>query len=399
MLNDIKFSWTQPQDIRHGWWLWIIFTLAIMALGSLPANLHTVLPAYVGASAAWQHGLAIYSGTYSGFLYLPHAAIFTIPISWLPDRVGEAVWRLFCMGFMGIALWELSKKIRSISGVSPFFWLVLLSFAPMASMLRNGQMTTPLLATMIMATLALMDRRWNQAVFWLCLGLALKPLMLVLLLLAVVLYPPLLWRMAIGFVIMGVVPFATQSPSYVISQYQSFWHEVTVSAYPMNHLDGFVDLFHLLAFLGWKLSVAWRLGLSLLAGLITLLICFAIRRKHQNWMAALLILSWATVYLMLFNPRVEHNTYGMLAPVMCLFAFIECFGQLRKTLSVIIVLASVLLALVTMLPDITYADMWLRQAIALGFTVYLLSWIMRKPVWQSAGKEKLPANSSATLAV
>ncbi len=48
---------------------------------------------------------------------------------------------------------------------------------------------------MMLATVDLVDKRWWRAAAYLSLGLAIKPLCLVLVLLAAVLYPATMWRL------------------------------------------------------------------------------------------------------------------------------------------------------------------------------------------------------------
>lgn len=371
----MQLSWTRQNDLRNAWCLWAIFTVVIALLGSLPAELRTVVPNYQHAALAWIHGASLYSGKPSGFLYFPQSAVAYIPFALLPTRLGEATWRVFCLLFLAFSLWKLSSRMRDHLGDNPFLWITLFTVPIMAGMARNGQMTTPLLATMILAAVAIIDKQWWPAVLWLMLGLALKPLILVFVLLLVVLYPPLAWRIMLGLITLLLLPLLTQRPTYVWSQYHACWHELTISAYPPGP-NRFVDVFHLLAHLGLKLGDTARLVASILAGGLILLICWLCQRRLPHWLGAMLVLTWAVVYLMLFNPRVEHNTYGMFGPVVAAFAFIEWWNQRRPWLAWALIAADLLATFPQTLPF--DPQLWVRQAMAMLFAGYLLSWCFQK---------------------
>lgn len=373
-LATMELSWTKAHDQRNAWLFWGLFIVVIALLGSIPPHLRTVVPNYRDAALAWIHGQPLYSGRPSGFLYFPQSALAFIPFSLLPDRLSEALWRVFCLTFLAAALWQLALRVRHHTGHHPFLWLTLFTFPVIAGMARNGQMTTPLLATMILGGLALMDRRWTLAAAWLILGLALKPLMLVLVLLVIPLYPPMAWRLGTGVAFLLVFPFVTQMPGYVIGQYKACWHELTISAYPPGP-NPYVDVFHLLAFLGMKLGDTARFIVSLAAGAVTLVVCYLSRRRHPHWLGETLVVTWSIVYLMLFNPRVEHNTYGMIAPVIALFAFLEWWSQGRAVVAWALAIGDLFLTVPSLGP--LDAELWMRQTIALAFTGYLLSWLVR----------------------
>lgn len=372
----MNLSWTKPHDLRHGWLLWAIFILIIALLGSIPDHLRTVVPNYHDAAIAWLDSGPLYSGRPSGFLYFPQSAICYIPFALLPDRLGEAMWRIFCLSFLAGSLWRLASVVRDHLGQSPFLWVTIFTFPVIAGMARNGQMTTPLLVIMILACVALIDRRYTLAAAFLLLGLALKPLILVLMLLLIPLYPRMVWRLGAGLLILLVLPFAMQTPAYVLAQYKACWHELSISAYPAGP-NRFVDVFHLLAFLGLRLSDVARLTLSLVAGVFTLGICFLAQRRQPRWFALVTILAWSVVYLMLFNPRVEHNTYGMIAPIIALFAFVEWWGRSRPALAWTLIVADLLLTVPPLGP--IHAELWMRQTIALAFAGYLLCDLVRQP--------------------
>ena len=57
----------------------------------------------------------------------------------------------------------------------------------------------------------------------LALGIALKPLAVVMALLAAVLRPRLSWRLALAIVAIALFPFATAGHEYVLQQYQGFF--------------------------------------------------------------------------------------------------------------------------------------------------------------------------------
>jgi hypothetical protein len=156
---------------------------------------------------------------------------------------------------------------------------------------------------------------------------AVKPLGLVLILLAPWVYRPLLRPLLIGLAILAVVPFLFAGPAYAAAQYRAAWAHVAGWSGTMEHR--FADLTALLRTAGLPLEARTALLLRALAGLATFgLWLVAGARWREPWRALALVLL-ATIYLMLFNPMTEKNSYAILAPVFAVAA-VACLAEERN---------------------------------------------------------------------
>ena len=167
---------------------------------------------------------------------------------------------------------------------------------------------------MILAVADLSESRWWRATILLALAFAFKPLALVLILLAGVLYLPMSWRLAIGMILVAIVPFATQRPDYVISQYLACRENLQIT-FEVGETSLWAQLFSMLEVAGIHLPSAVRTGIRVMAAGSTLVACWLAVRALSPNRAAFYLFSLTACYLMLFNSRTEGNTYAMVGPV------------------------------------------------------------------------------------
>ncbi|MGE3805013.1 MAG: hypothetical protein AB7K24_10105 [Gemmataceae bacterium] len=182
---------------------------------------------------------------------------------------------------------------------------------------RNGQATVLMGGLMMHALVDLYERRWSCSALWLCLGFALKPLILVLMLLVAALYRETRWRLAVGMVLVFVLPFAMQQPHYVLEQYLSV-RQGLGAATKLAAVTYWTTLFGVLRVFGFEFSHAGTLALSACAAVLTLAVAWRIKARLSPQETCILLFTLAAGYLMLFNPRTENNTYGLLGPALAL---------------------------------------------------------------------------------
>lgn len=304
---------------RSAWIAWIVLflvTAAIIASGSG----RTVVPAYHDGAVDWIAGKTLFAHTgVGGFIYLPQAAILFIPFALLPVAVGEVVWRLVNIGVFAFGILQFARLVRGNAG-NGLFPLMTLVTLPMAwDCARNGQATLIITGLMLLAVIDIAQTRWWRVVLWLCLGVAIKPLVIVLALLVVVIDRPLSWRLLVGMLLTALFPFLTQHPGYVLQQYADFWSSLTKAVHVGAVDKGWTTPFNALQVIGVSVPEKAQTLLRLAAALGTLALCWLSRRRHDAVRSAVFVFSLSVVYLMLFSPRTENNTYAMLGPVIAVF--------------------------------------------------------------------------------
>ena len=354
-----RLSLTRPTDVRNAWLIWAGFALAICVFSSATGHKRTI-DAYRQASLNWFKRADLYGEGIHGFLYLPHSAILYAPLAKLPFKVGEVVWRLICIGTFAIGVFRLSKLAGRDPPTELFPLITLLSIPPALSSARNGQMNLPLAALMILTVAALAERKWGQATVWLILGLAAKPLMIVLALLVAALYRPMLGRLLIGLLVLAVLPFFTVSWDYALSQYSMFVQKLWVAAAPSG-VRLYADLFGMMQACGIHVALSVQSIVRAGAAVLTLALGWLGLKRWGQIRGAVLLFTLTAVYLMLFNPRTENNTYVFLGPALAVFSAWEFLVDRRMVMGVVLVLMVLLIS----------ASYEIASRIRIGPTVWL----------------------------
>ncbi|HVC93163.1 MAG TPA: glycosyltransferase [Pirellulales bacterium] len=295
-------------------WAWSVWgLLAVLAVAIVLYKPRTVTHNYREACRAWFAGAPIYQEGVHGFLYLPQAAILFAPFTYLAHPWGELLWRVVGIGIFATAGWRLALLLGQRARPSLFSLVTLFAIPTALSSARNGQMNLVLVAMMTLAFVSLATRRWNTAVCWLCLGVALKPLMAVPIVVAVVAYPRVLRPLAVGLIVVALSPFATQHPSYVVEQYNCCLEKLLSASQP-GAANPHADLFGLVSSLGWQAPMGVQTATRTAALALLPLVCLWTRRRRNSARTALVCLTLTAAYLTLFNPRAENNSYVLLAP-------------------------------------------------------------------------------------
>jgi alpha-1,2-mannosyltransferase len=300
---------------RAGWLLWISLTAIItfvVALSIYNAHERSVTPSYREAVWNWFAGQPLYNMQGHGFLYLPQAALVFAPWAILPHAACEIVWRWSIIGVLAASV---SRLTRLLNGDGRWFFAMSLSSTVLAwGCARNGQATLLITGMMILAVADVSESRWWRATFLLALAFAFKPLALVLIMLVGVLYPRMSWRLAIGLFLVAVVPFATQRPDYVMSQYRACHQNLQIT-FEVGETSLWAQFFSMLQVAGIHLPATVRTAIRLLAAVSTLFACWQAVKTLSPHRAAFYLFSLTACYLMLFNSRTEGNTYAMVGPV------------------------------------------------------------------------------------
>lgn len=316
--------------LHRAWCGWTIFACVIGAIVAASPDFRTVTPNYREACLNWFAGQPLYAEGVHGFLYFPHAAILFAPFAYLPTAAGEVLWRLVSIGSLALAVWRFSRlairnpksKIQNRSAhaaASVFALMTCLAIPPAIASARNGQMNLMLAGLAALAFAELAGQRWRMAAFWLCLGAAFKPLMIVPMGVAAAAYAPVRRPMICGCVCLLIAPFFTQHPDYVCRQYEICVRKLFLAGNPGVENPA-SDLFGLLLSLGYAAPVALQTATRVAAGLVTVVLAVLAVRRQSSSVGAPAALALTACYLALFNPRMENNGFVILSPTLGLIA-------------------------------------------------------------------------------
>jgi hypothetical protein len=386
-----QLSVTKPINVRIAWLLWAALFAAATA-STLTGHSREVTHHYRDASHHWFLGEDLYAITGHGFLYFPQAAILFAPFAYLPFYVGEIAWRAAILLVFAAGVCRLARLAGRTAGVD-FFPLTATFCLPLAfSSERNGQATLLMAGLMMLAAVALADQRWWRAALYLSLGLAIKPLCLVMVLLAVVLYPATIWRLAICICALAIAPFLTAEPDYVISQYIDC-SQMLERAADLGHQASWAQLFSMLQVAGIDVPAVWQSVFRLLAALATLVLLWQAQRRLPTAWAATYCYLLAICYLMLFNPRTENNTYSALAPAIGILCSSDVLVRRKYVMALWYVLLSLGILgtyyVGTLLTGPDYTA-WLSPLMGICFTLTAIVKLRRWP--ENSGDGESTAN-------
>ncbi len=313
------------------WLLWLALALGVSGYSYHKDFKRTVVPAYREASLHWWQSQPLYGQLDSihGFLYLPAAAVVTSPFVLLPPSAHEILWRCVSVLVLAYAVQQLAKVMQATIQRPVFLGMSLLVIPAAVGSATAGQMNLLLAASMTLACVALIRERWHQSALWLALGLALKPQMIVPMLLVTALFAPMRRRGLLAIIGVLLLPFLLQHPTYVLEQYRLCYEKLRVSADPLGAGSRNNDLMGLLATLGVNLSLTAQSLLRLVAALLTLLAAWWAVRRRDKLHGPLMTLALAGCYLMLFNPRTEGGSYVILTIPLAALAVWYIDGEKR----------------------------------------------------------------------
>lgn len=352
---------------------WCVFLAGAIAIGimtGVQGRGRSVTGEYRAAAEKWWKSESLYTEGTQGFLYFPQAAIAFTPFQMLPPEVGEPLWRVVGLGLFAAGVWRLSRAGKGSAG-DIFLPATLLAIPAMLASLENGQSNLHMAALMIHAALALRGEKWWLAAALLGIALVLKPLAMVMILLTAALYlRPMAWRLGIVLLAVLLLPWLHPDPSFVWSQHVACFEKLRASTTPINLRVS--DVFGMLGKFG--VTVSDTLGFLIRAGAALVFLALG-RRATQRFGAtggAVLVGTLAAVYLVLFNPRTETNSYVLVSSYIGVAAAAAIFSEGRRILGW--VLAAIALALAcdgygTAIYRAT--DVWLKPLVTSVFFLIL----------------------------
>lgn len=301
--------------------LWVLFALIVGIIVASRPDKRTVTPEYRQASEKWWGGKeSPYDMSQVGYLYLPQEAILYTPYQLLPKSLGEPLWRWTGLALLAVGLWRGAGVMGSGQKEPLFLAATLLVIPATLSSARNGQVNLPLAGLMLLGVADIARARWNVATLWLLLAVMLKPIALAPALLAGACYAPLRLRLAGGFLLCLAAAWIHPDPSYVTAEYRHFWEKFLLAGQPAENT--FSDFFGMLWCWGIHPAPAVISGIRALMAIVVLLLSLHVVRKFRGdaFAQAFGVMLLSSLYLMLFNPRTEENSYVMLAGFTSLMA-------------------------------------------------------------------------------
>jgi hypothetical protein len=357
-LFQIHTDLGQPERARRiAAFVWAVPFLAIAVFVGLCPTKRSVTPLYHDAVGYWHAHISLYTGP-SGMNYLPSFVVLFRPFHALPSPLGDIAWRAFSIGMLAWGIWRFVRLRFRQDTLRSFIWVSVLSLPLSLSCMRNGQSTVLLTACLLLAVASLGERQWWRAAVFCALGLVMKPLAVVLVMLVPFVYPRMLWRLPITLAVVLGVPFLFADSSYVLAQYWGCLENLRHCAGPTR--NQFADINGLLRIVGLSIPLETIGKVCAAAGLPTLMAWMLLARKTDRPFRAIWLFTLTAVYLMLFNPMNEANSYITLVPAMAFWTveFLVHSPDTRRTGVVFIFLIA----------SMAFLDNALRPLLGSGFS-------------------------------
>lgn len=314
----VVFGWPRTQSARAIVLIravWLAFAIALAIKTWVSPEKHTTFPLFHQGSLNWAAGVDPYAASQFEYRYSPLFTIAFTPFSLLPVDLGGVVWSMANVWLLWYAL------RRFMTEVIPNAWTdrtqALFLGLALAVSIRSfwaAQCNTLIVALACLAMCEIVAGRYWRAALWLVVPVYIKvwPLALALLLLAcrpLTLIP----RFAVWCVLLGLLPYAAQSPEFVTQQYTQFFNGLTG---PMQVRHIYRDAWTIWEFVappvperGYKLLQLGTAGLTLLFSI------WHVRRQTDLRRALLSILCAWSVWQLVFGPGSERNTFCIIAPL------------------------------------------------------------------------------------
>jgi alpha-1,2-mannosyltransferase len=387
-----------PSDSRAGrsrrWELWglLVWALPLLVVAVLvardPAS-RSVTPTFHLAVSRWAAGQPLYSDP-RGFHYLPQFVLLFAPFHALPAPIGDLLWRVLAVGAVVGGLRSFLRRTAVSDPGLAFFWASVLCLGPCLGAMRNGQTNLVFGGLLLALAVLLAGQRWTGAAACLVVLCAVKPFGIVFVLLAPFVYPRLVRPLAAGLALFLLSPFLVAPASYASAQcLAAVGHIVGWAGTTENR---FADLAGVLRAAGVALPVAALTSIRALAALASLGAWIAVGRRAAEPEKALGLGLIGGIYLMLFNPMTEKNTYAVVAPALCVAAVLLLAHKSTAAPGRIVAFA---LVSIGVFPEVfrrldPNLGLW-WDPLVLGAAAGALAWALRRRIASPLAPPEVPA--------
>ncbi|PLP60743.1 hypothetical protein CYK37_00015 [Mesorhizobium loti] len=299
---------------RGGMLLWFLSVSVVLTLALLKPQSHSVLPAYEYGTAMFLSGGPLYDiDSAMGYLYTPAFAALYTPFYMLGSEFGGLLWRLIGVCCLTAAVLR-QANLFDRSNASAIVSLTFAIAIPMAlGAIRNGQSTVLLTAACWFLTLDAFKNNRSSTVIWTYVALIAKPTAIVMVLLVAALRPRMIPFLALAIIFVFATPYAFEHYSYVNDQHVAFFRLLTAMGTGSSGTFEAADFTAPFAALSASLPVDMAMGVRVVAAGLVLVFSLWFDRRNERHIGAFAVFLLAVFYMTVFNPRVESNTYVMLA--------------------------------------------------------------------------------------
>lgn len=294
--------------------MWGAVFCVTIVLALINPDARSVVVNYRNGSELFLAGEQLYDiESAMGYLYSPAFAVLYVPFYELGPHLGDFLWRL--LGF-SVLTFAAVRQAQVIDDEKPLWLLscgLFLATPVAAGALRNGQATILLAGACWLLVLAALENAWLRTLLWTAVAIVAKPTAIVAMLLAGALRPRLIPVLVLAVAAVLILPYAFAPSGYVTEITRSFFSLMDVMSLDKTQSFRPADFTAPFTAIGIMIPPPVATAIRVVAALATLAAAFHFARYGDRRTAALAIVVLASFYMCVFNPRVEGNTYAMLA--------------------------------------------------------------------------------------
>jgi hypothetical protein len=298
----------------------LVVVALIVTVGGKPGKLYRT---FVAAGGNFRHGETIYGKVPDDldlFRYSPFVAALMTPLGMIPTDLGAVLWRAVQAAILLLAL---RAWARVAVPVVPWPALAILALPLCIGNMHNGQLNPLVAALMLLSAVAFVRESYWFAAAAIAGAAMFKVYPLSLGLLFCIVEPRRFTiRLSIALAAGCLLPFALQSPEYVLQQFADWLDRVGVDNRTSQPIErGYHDFQRLLLRWGVDIPLESYRGIEVLAGCAAAaLVAWG---RIDGWDRSRLVhacVSLGFVWCTLFGPATESATYMLLAPVIAFAA-------------------------------------------------------------------------------
>lgn len=305
--------------VRQSWdWgglaLWTGGFVVILVMAGMAPDHRSVMRAYRIASDMFLAGKPLYDLDIAmGYLYSPAFAVLYVPFMKLGPVIGDSLWRILGFAVLTYAVWRQVRTIEPENRLWMFSYALFLAVPITAGALRNGQATILLAGACWLLVLSALEGRRAETFLWATIAVVAKPTALIVFLLVGAIRLRLVPILALSLLFVLALPYAFAPADYVTQLYRDFATLMTSMSVDKSTAFEMADFTAPFTTLGLPVSTQAAIVVRIIAAVPTLLLVLWYDRYLDRRLAGLAVFLTAAFYMSVFNPRVEYNTFALLA--------------------------------------------------------------------------------------
>lgn len=331
-------AWLGAAIARYPWvcWaIWFVFFVSILVQTG-PRRFGSTFSVYLDYAGLLWSGQPVYDATtLDGFNYWPASLLVYVPVLPLsPTLAGLIVisitgtlFTYACYRLVQAMVPEgpLPVSVSATTGV-----LLLINIPAAWFNYKYIQAQVPMTAGMMLGAAAMMRARWLPASLWIFLAAVVKPLAIVMLLLAGALQPRMRLMLAAALIAGFLLPFLFLDAGYLVEQHKMWAMKLSRMAHVMPTDWPFqADFQTMLDSAGIVVPPQLATVIRFAAAIGTLALAWRLSQAGGARALPFAILLLAGCYITLFGPRNEFTSFMVVTPAMTVLALLMVGRDLR----------------------------------------------------------------------